>query len=282
MEPTQAIQSHIIPTSNCENPSKCSLRAQTKLHSASQYLLVWSRAGSHLPSTRSRASNANPPTLVDVEGEQRFKFQKLSVDSPLNHNKQKCKMYPNNNHATQGVRLKSEPPNSPGPGWTPWLRRPGTWTSGPVEGSWIRLGGTRKRNNPHSDSKARPHYVFLQNTYVHAHILMCIIYIYIYTYIYIYIYILCSCSLSLSLALFWGEKGSQAHCLASQPTGPSRSVKGSPRRISTAFCASKLEASKLRRLCPAAGVRRLCPGFPEGLWEMEPTSVIQQGPNPKD
>ena len=36
--------------------------------------------------------------LVDVGRGAKFKFQQLSGDFPLNHNKQKCKMLPNNNH----------------------------------------------------------------------------------------------------------------------------------------------------------------------------------------
>ena len=39
-----------------------------------------------------------PITWLTLEGEQQFKFQQLSGDFPLNHNKQKCKMFPNNNH----------------------------------------------------------------------------------------------------------------------------------------------------------------------------------------
>ena len=35
---------------------------------------------------------------LTLEGEQEIKFQQLSGDIPLNHNKKKCKMSPNNNH----------------------------------------------------------------------------------------------------------------------------------------------------------------------------------------
>ena len=50
------------------------------------------------PLGQHKAKQALP--WLTLKGEQTFKFEQSSGDFPLNHKKQKCKMFPNNNHVT--------------------------------------------------------------------------------------------------------------------------------------------------------------------------------------
>ena len=47
---------------------------------------------------------SNSKTWLTLEGEPKFDYLQLCGDFPLNHNKQKCKMFPNNHHEESKVR----------------------------------------------------------------------------------------------------------------------------------------------------------------------------------
>ena len=67
-------------------------------------------------------------TWLTLEGELKSDFYQLSGDFPLNHNKQKCKMFPNNDHENYQVpttwpfqrdgEMWSHGQNVPGPTWS--------------------------------------------------------------------------------------------------------------------------------------------------------------------
>ena len=60
-----------------------------------------------LPIAVPKELHLNP--WLTLEGGQKIKFQQLSGDFPLNHNKQKCTMAPNNNHESVLDRESVEP-----------------------------------------------------------------------------------------------------------------------------------------------------------------------------